>query len=801
MERRSGEKLPTEKNAGDLAQLVSGWADRAGMYMNDGTFDINGNVTGKGLKETLDPILRSGQREQFDAYLSARRILALSKRGIKQGLTPEQAKNTIRELETPEFIEAAKEVYSFEDRLLDLRVQGGLVTQEEADAYRKANPDYVPLYKFFSEEGKGGKAGAGFLNLGGGKRIGDSGREVISPMENIVADVESTIRDVDHHAAVVAFVDQASKVEGGGQFAEKVPAKMTGTKIQLKELKGVLKENGVDTEGMSAESMEAVATIFRPDMRPDPGDNIVVVRREGVRELWQLDPEVYKALNSGAPVSSNIFTKVLRGGAATLRTTATGTSLEFPMMNFFRDTVFAGLVSPDGFIPIASSIKGTMLYLSNDKTYKDFIRAGGGLSTNVEVALHQMGKSNNPLKKTPVMNAFQALTFLSRVSEMGTRVGYYDKARKAGKTPKTAALEAKDLLNFSRWGAATEAAARYAPFWNSALQGTDKFRRALVEDPKGVTARGVAMLTVPAILLYAANLGNEDYEEAPTWLKDLYFLIPTFDKKTPFIRIPKPHLPGMLFASLPERAMEFARTRDPEAFDGAIGSLLSTLLPGMGGVPVPSLAIPVVEGITNYSFFRGRPIVSQAMENLPAELQSQPWTTELAKETSKMLGAVGVKMSPLVIENTLFGITASTGRTVATALNPFLRDKDAPERPSLHWGDLPVARAFAVRPISGVSTQRLYDRIDKLNGMKAAEELAQKQSWISAKRMSAKERWELNILVQAKKLMSEISTKIRTVESSPALSGKEKREKIDKYSSQRSTIAVKTMAKIKKLEK
>ena len=205
----------------------------------------------------------------------------------------------------------------------------------------------------------------------------------------------------------------------------------------------------------------------------------------------------------------------------------------------------------------------------------------------------------------------------------------------------------------------------------------------------------------------------EAYKEAPTWLKDMYFLIPTFDEKTPFIRIPKSHTAGMLFASLPERAMEFARTRDPEAFDGAISSLLSTLLPGMGGVPVPSLAIPVVEGITNYSFFRGRPIVSQVLEDLPAELQSQPWTTELAKDMSRMLGAVGVKMSPLVIENTIFGITASTGRTVAAALNPFLRDKDAPERPTMHWGDLPVARAFAVRPISGVSTQRMYDRFDE----------------------------------------------------------------------------------------
>ena len=802
MERRKGEKLPTEKNAGDVAQLASGWSDRAGMFMSDATFDIDGKVNGKALEQITDPLLRSGQRDVLDAYLYARRVRALAPRGIEQALTLKEAEQTIKELETPEIIAAAKEVYGFEDRLQNLRVQGGLMTKEEADANNKANPDYVPLYKYFAEEGKGGNVGGkGFLNLGGGHRIKTSGREILSPLENIVADVESTIRDVDHHAAVVAFVDQASKTEGGGQFAEKVPAKVKGTTIKLSELKQVLKENGVNTEGMDASAMEAVATIFRPDMRPDPGDNIVVVRREGVRELWQLDPEVYKALNSGSPVSANIFTKVLRGGAATLRTTATGTSLEFPIMNFFRDTFFAGLVSPDHFIPVVSSIKGTMLYLSNNKTYKDFIRAGGGLSTNVEVALHQMGKSNNPLKKTPVMNAFQALTFLSRVSEMGTRVGYYNAARKAGKTPKTAALEAKDLLNFSRWGAATEAAARYAPFWNSALQGTDKFRRALIEDPKGVTARGVAMLTVPAILLYAANLGNEDYEEAPTWLKDLYFLIPTFDKKTPFIRIPKPHLPGMLFASLPERAMEFARTRDPEAFDGFIGSLLSTLLPGMGGVPVPSLAIPVVEGITNYSFFRGRPIVSQAMENLPAELQSQPWTTELAKETSKMLAAGGVKMSPLIIENTIFGITASTGRTVATALNPFLRDKDAPERPTMHWGDMPVARAFAVRPISGKSTQRMYDRLDKLKGMKAAEDLTLKHRWIEAKSMSKAERWEYGILKKAQKLMSDIYGKIRKVESSQKLSGEEKREQIDKWSARRSKIASDTMAKIRKLEK
>ena len=802
MERRKGERLPTEKNAGDVAQLASGWSDRAGMFMSDATFDIDGKVNGKALEQITDPLLRSGQRDVLDAYLYARRVRALAPRGIEQALTLKEAEQTIKELETPEIIAAAKEVYGFEDRLQNLRVQGGLMTQEEADANNKANPDYVPLYKYFAEEGKGGNVGGkGFLNLGGGHRIKTSGREILSPLENIVADVESTFRDVDHHAAVVAFVDQASKTEGGGQFAEKVPAKVKGTTVKLSELKQVLKENGVNTEGMDAGAMEAVATIFRPDMRPDPRDNIVVVRRKGERELWQLNPEVYKALNASAPVSSNIFTKVLRGGAATLRTTATGTSLEFPMMNFFRDTFFAGLVSPDGFIPVASSIKGTMLYLSNDETYKEFIRAGGGLSTNVEVALHQMGKSNNPLKKTPVMNAFQAMTFLSRVSEMGTRVGYYNVARKAGKTPKAAALEAKDLLNFSRWGAATEAAARYAPFWNSALQGTDKFRRALIEDPKGVTARGVAMLTVPSILIYAANHGNKDYEEAPPWLKDLFWLIPTFDKKTPFIRIPKPHLPGMLFGSLPERAMDFAKTRDPEAFDGAIKSLLQTLLPGMGGVPVPSLAIPVVEKITNYSFFRGRPIEPQSMENLPAELRSQPWTTELAKETSKMLAAVGVKMSPLIIENTLFGITASTGRTVATALNPFLRDKDAPERPTMHWGDMPVARAFAVRPISGVSTQRLYDRLDKLKGMKAAEDLALKHRWIDAKRMTTAERWEFNMIQSAQRLMADISKKVRKIESSQKLSGEEKREQIDKWSARRSKIAADTMAKIRKLKK
>ena len=802
MESLKGEKLPTEKNAGGLAQLVSGWSDRARLYLSKETFDIDGEVNGPGLNAIIGPLIKSGNRRELDAYLVARRTIALAPRGIETGMELDVAKKTVKDLGTNDFERVTKALYGFQDRLLDLRVQAGLLAKEEAAAYRKANPDYVPVRKFFPDKGGDPLGSKGFLNLGGGNRIKGSEREVISPLESIVVDVESVIRDVDHHAAVTAFVEQAESTEGGGVFAEKVPAKLKGTAVKLGDLKKALSESGINTEGMSAEAMESVATVFRPDLRPDPGENIVIVRnKKGERELWQLDPEVHKAFQSSSPVSSNVFTKILRGAAATLRTTATGTSLEFPMMNFFRDTMFAALVSPDGFLPGLSSIKGSMLYLSNEKITNEFFRAGGGLSTNVEVALHQLGKSNNPLKKTPIMDAWQVLTFLGRNSEMATRMGYYNVARKAGKSPKQAALETKDLLNFSRWGAATEGAARYAPFWNSALQGTDKFRRALVEDPVGVTARGIAMITVPSILIYAANYGNKDYEEAPPWLKDLFWLIPTFDKKTPFIRMPKPHLPGMLFGSLPERAMDFARTRDPEAFDGVIESLLKTILPGQGGVPVPSLAIPIVEAITNYSFFRGRPIVSQGLKRLPAKYQSKPWTTEIAKETSKMLSVAGVEVSPLIVENTMFGITASSGRTVAVALNPLLRDKDAPEPASMHWGDVPGARAFAVRPISGVSLQRLYDRLDKLKGMKAAEDLARKHRWIDAKRMTSAERREHDILRRVQRRMSGVSKKIRKIESSTVLPGDEKRKQIDKWSARRSEIAADTMGRLRKQKK
>ena len=802
MESLKGEKLPTEKNAASLAQLVSGWSDRARLYLSKSTFDIDGEINGPGLDTIIAPLVKSGQRQALDSYLYARRTVALDSRGIKTGLPLDVAKKTVQDLGTEEFQKVTKELYAFQDRLLDLRVQAGLLTQEEADAYRKANPDYVPLRKFFPEKGGDPLGSKGFLNLGGGKRIKGSEREVISPLESIVVDVESTIRDIDHHVAVRAFVEQAESVEGGGVFAEKVPAQIKGTAVKLSDLKKALSENGINMDGMSAEAMESVVSIFRADLRPDPGENIVVVRnKKGERDLWQLDPEVHKAFESSSPVSSNVFTKILRGGAATLRTTATGTSLEFPMMNFFRDTIFAGLVSPDGFIPVLSSLKGTMLYVSNNKVVDEFFRAGGGLSTNVEVALNQMGKSNNPLKSTPIMNVWQVATALSRVSEMGTRIGYYNVARKAGKSQKEAALGAKDLLNFSRWGAATEAVARYTPFYNSALQGVDKFRRALVEDPKGVTARGVAMITVPSILMYAANYGNKDYEEAPPWLKDMFWLIPTFDKKTPFIRLPKPHLPGMLFGSLPERAMDFARTRDPKAFDGVMESLLKTTLPGMGGVPVPSLAIPIIEGVTNYSFFRGRPVVPSHLERFPAKYQSQPWTTEIAKETSNMLSAVGVEMSPLKIENTLFGITASTGRTIAVGLNPFLRDKDAPKPPSMHWGDVPVVRAFAVRPIiSGVSVQQLYDRLEKLEGMEAAESLSRENSWISAKRMSSAEHREYKLLKDASRRMSDIFTKIRRIESSKQ-TGDQKRKNIDNLNTKRMKIAVDVMKKAIKIRK
>ena len=817
MEKDSGKKLNTEENSYELARLLAGWVGKADHFLHEGTFDPSTTeleITGKPLKAILSPV--SGKLDELRILLTARRVVEKGGQGKETGITLEDAEKAIEDVSTPELETAAKELYEYQDQVLLYMVKSKYMSKKQYERIKALNKEFVPFYRVMEDgPGKGGATGKSLVNLWNPvKRMKGSTREIIDPLESIVKNTYTFINLAERNKVALALADQAADTEGGGKWVEKVPAKMQAQSFTLAEIKSTMKKAGIDVGQIDAKEMEAVATIFRPLQKGNQAENIISAFRDGETELYQVHPDLYRALTGMDAEESNLLITLLSKPAALLRLGATGISPEFLSRNPIRDAETAFVQSRNGFLPGVDTAIGLFHTLKQSDLYHEWRRAGGEHAamvsmdrTNLRENLSDMLASKT---KMAARHPIETLRWISEQLEASTRMGEYRLARQkkgvlrgGGKSPAESALDSREVtLDFARMGAATKGVNRIAAFFNANIQGTDKMLRTFKENPKGATIKAVAGITLPTLILYAINKDDPAYKELPKWQKDFFWMIPTkgtaLEGATPFVPIPKPFLLGLAFGSGVERTLEWINDENPEAFDGFLNSI------GQAGIPnpMPTAGGPVLEAWANKSFFTGRSIVPRYLERLPPEHQFEPWTSEFSRSMAKLAKEAGYPASALKIENTLFGYTAGAGKALTAALDPILADPDAPEKPTSTMADIPGVRAFAVRTTGSTeSMQKFYDRLADLDQHKASEVFGKKyRGRIPLERMKPAERREYDILRKAQRRMSGLSIRIRQIEASK-LSGEEKRDQIDKWSARRSEIAAETMGRVRKLKK
>jgi len=166
----------------------------------------------------------------------------------------------------------------------------------------------------------------------------------------------------------------------------------------------------------------------------------------------------------------------------------------------------------------------------------------------------------------------------------------------------------------------------------------------------------------------------------------------------PFVPIPKPFLWGMVYASVPERAMEWIDKNDPSAFDDLLKSLATATLPGM----IPTAAIPIAEMWANRSVFTGRRLEPRYMESVHPKFRAHPYTTEFSKKMAQVIWKLSIgnalklfdlEVSPIKLDQEIFSTTGGLGQAILQQLDPLLRAKGTPERPTGKLADVPIARA------------------------------------------------------------------------------------------------------------
>jgi hypothetical protein len=317
-----------------------------------------------------------------------------------------------------------------------------------------------------------------------------------------------------------------------------------------------------------------------------------------------------------------------------------------------------------GFKPFIDSGEAIADILGKTEVYHDWLRSGGAYSGFVELSRPELKKAYQELMRRPnLLRSLNIITHaqdISQLFEQATRVGVYKAAIAKGQTPVEAGFESREsAVDFGRRGAKTRDPNAVIAFLNAGVQGTDKSIRSAINDPVGLAAKGIALITLPSLLLWLRNKDDPDYAELPRWQKDLFW-ITKFPGSNTYVRIPKPFLYGQIFGSVPERFMEYLHTQDKGAFDQLGKTLYESILPITGDPAaglIPTAIKPMVENSTNWNFFRQAPIVPESKQDLRPAEQYGRYTTDTAKALGKLFN-----MSPAKIENFIQGWFGGTGR-------------------------------------------------------------------------------------------------------------------------------------------
>jgi hypothetical protein len=289
-----GEKSPTK-----LARMVSqASGTRVRTWARHGMTDFEGNRTGASLKEIFGREGIAGDEVKAILYAVAKRAQELHARGVNPGITRADADAAVAALQTPARETFANEIRDWNKGVLDyLRVAGGL-SDESFNHIVAQNQAYIPFFRVWDYEKGGGMST-------GGRRIGDtpqpikgikgSGREIRNPLDSMQEHANQVVAVADKVRIARALVEIAESGRGFGRYVEEIPADKVPTEFTLEDIKKQVERAGGD---LTAANLDAILTLYQNSPRVPTGGNIVGFVRNGQRKFYELDPELYRAIQA-----------------------------------------------------------------------------------------------------------------------------------------------------------------------------------------------------------------------------------------------------------------------------------------------------------------------------------------------------------------------------------------------------------------------------------------------------------------------------------------------------------------------
>jgi hypothetical protein len=765
------DKLRAEKMGG-AALLASNSAESAAL-MSDLHSGVVASVMGVGDRRGGIPILRNGittvdhsQKgvtaifaplaqyqdpkvyQYFQFYSAVKRGARLLQEGRERVITPQDVKHA-QELgqKFPEFEGIRKEWVSFNNALVKYQVDTGVLSKKDADVYTMYS-DYIPFYRQMDGERTLGPNI--FQSISGVKKP-----KALKGGEAPLADfLETVVRNT--HAAIGAGMKN----------------------VAAQRAVSVGKDVGIVQDIQPGHAVSALEQI--------------VVLENGVKTVYQANDQLFIDAVKSLNMPELPFMSILSAPANLLRNLVTKDP-GFIMTNLLRDSLSAYVTSGTNATPIAGTVINFAKSMKgNNPSFEALMDAGiiGGyeFSANVEQSgatlakdlARKSGKGGGIL--TPFTSLWEGLEKASTASDAATRMAVYDRVLQETGNEAEALYRALEVMNFNRKGssAVVRILTAAVPFLNARMQGLDIFYRASfgrmnTADAKEIQrkffVRGMTMMGLSA-LYYFAVAGSPDYEKQEQETKDNNWLIPGVG-----IKIPIPFEVGTLFKTVPERILAYYFGTDTgEDFKKAMWRAANGFIPMSPAAYIPQTLKPLLEVMTNYSFFTQREIVNSGLKDVDPEFQVGPGTSAMSQFVGKTLG-----LSPMKVDHMLKGYTGTMGMYAIDMMDSVMDQFGDSPKPSKRFEQMPVIKRFALDPEARGSVTNYYELKDSVDTAVRTMNLLER----SAKPKEFAEYLQKNVGVLAvkdyvadlEKSMKDLRDMKRTIQGSPMKSD-EKRDAI-----------------------
>lgn len=500
----------------------------------------------------------------------------------------------------PEFEKWAKDVYAYLDGLMEVRRQGGLVSEDMVQRMKELYPHYVPTYRDMPST-SGGYSNPNSVAVDSTIRAAKGGNQNIMPLIDSIA-----------RQTLQTFSAAKKNILGNMLYEDA----MDTTRDISEYIQSVTEEGDlVDLDADSAENLKNTLRIW-VDGKPVTL-HMSEAMADGFRPIEQ---------------SNSFGMKALRSINSTFKKLVTQWNPVFIVRNFVRDAQSALYFTHYSNATFIKNYGKAVKEIATNGKYWQLYQAMGGKGTTYydpKTGLSDRHHfKNGAVDKVAggLNRVIDILSFANEAVEQYPRLAEFISTMEDTGDVQQALYNAADITtNFGRGGfAARKLNASLVPFFNPGMQGLSKNIRNVI-DRRGWKEIGqlISRLLINGVapgiimgLLYDGLKEDDDYKELSNYIKDSNILIKIGDNK--FIKVPMGREPSVITAFTNRMWRWLKGEPASSAFAGYPSFAIEQLAPNN---PLTNNIFAGITAMSTNKTWYGGDIVSSYMEEKPDYLQ------------------------------------------------------------------------------------------------------------------------------------------------------------------------------------